>query len=328
MRNAICYRLLISLICIMMAIFVPLSVCASVGEAVDVNRKGSITVTIKNDEKVPVAEVPFRIYRVADVSADGEYTLTSKFSAYSVSLDDLDTESMASLAMTLSAYISRDGIQPEQTGVTNKRGVVKFSDVSVGLYIVTGDKTKMDDTLYYPQPFMLSIPSATDEKGIYEYDVAVDAKYETHVDEDDTPIERRVLKIWKDEDGDERPNEITVQLLRDDTVFDEVVLNESNNWRYVWSELDPEYTWQIVEKEVPADYTVSVSRTGVTFTVTNRYNPPPVEPTPTPDTPPTPTEPNKLPQTGQMWWPVPVLGAAGIALCGAGIAFKYKSKHD
>ena len=52
--------------------------------------------------------------------------------------------------------------------------------------------------------------------------------------------------------------------------------------------------------------------------------PEPSEPTssePTPEPPPEPEPPEKLPQTGQLWWPVPILCASGALLILIGIVF-------
>lgn len=61
--------------------------------------------------------------------------------------------------------------------------------------------------------------------------------------------------------------------------------------------------------------------------------PAPTPPTPTPPAsqPPTPSTPatpvtGKLPQTGQLWWPVPVLLAAGIVAIGLGRVISVRSK--
>ena len=96
-------------------------------------------------------------------------------------------------------------------------------------------------------------------------------------------------------------------------VYDTVTLNSKNNWRYTWANLDNAYRWTVVEKEME-EYTAEVTREGNTFYVTNSFSEDiPDEPTPTtkPDTPTTPGKPT-LPQTGQLWWPVPVLIAAGL----------------
>ena len=94
------------------------------------------------------------------------------------------------------------------------------------------------------------------------------------------------------------------------------MLNAANNWRYIWENLDDRSTWTLVEEKVDG-YTVSITREGVTFVVTNTYVPE------TPNTPP-PTEPGKpdqpsLPQTGQLWWPVPLLLVGGLLLVVIGL---------
>ena len=51
----------------------------------------------------------------------------------------------------------------------------------------------------------------------------------------------------------------------------------------------------------------------------------PPAPTPTPTPTPGPSE-NKLPQTGQLWWPVPVMLAAGVMLLAAGILLRRRNR--
>ena len=64
---------------------------------------------------------------------------------------------------------------------------------------------------------------------------------------------------------------------------------------------------------MPEGYTVSISREGITFVITNTLKPfEEPEPTPTPGTPDTPGE--NLPQTGVLWWPVPLLAVLGALL--------------
>ena len=146
----------------------------------------------------------------------------------------------------------------------------------------------------------------------------MNAKYETAPDSPDyNMVSRKVLKIW-DENGYEidLPKEVTVDLLKDGEVFDTVTLNADNLWRYTWEELDAGCNWSVVEREMK-DYSVSVTREGITFVITNTYNPddPDPKPTPTPTPPPDkPPEDPKLPQTGQLWWPVPMLVCAGMLL--------------
>ena len=151
-------------------------------------------------------------------------------------------------------------------------------------------------------------------------------------------VVKHVLKVWEDDGNkDKRPDEIVVQLLRDGRVYDNVTLNEGNNWRHIWTGLDADSRWRVVEYETPKGYTVAVDRQGITFVMTNSWTeeipdePPPegnIPPPPDeniPDEPPPgsdwpggdePDEPGEpdLPQTGVLWWPVPVLACAGLFL--------------
>ena len=120
----------------------------------------------------------------------------------------------------------------------------------------------------------------------------------------------KVLKVWRG-GAQQRPEEIRVQLLRDGKVCDTVTLSAENGWRHTWEGLDAAHGWQVVEQTVPEGYTVSISREGVTFVITNTLKPS-EEPEPTPGTPDTPGE--NLPQTGVLWWPVPLLAVLGALL--------------
>lgn len=93
--------------------------------------------------------------------------------------------------------------------------------------------------------------------------------------EDDTML--TVRKIWED-DGKDRPDSVTVQLLRNGEVQDEIELNQSNNWIYTWSQLDADYHWSVTEADVPNGYKATYTTTGNTTTITNTEENKPVEP--------------------------------------------------
>lgn len=119
-------------------------------------------------------------------------------------------------------------------------------------------------------------------------------------DEDSTT--RTVIKRWDDAGYEQkRPDTITATLLKDGTVYDTRTISRTDSWQYTWSGI-PRYSpdgteivWTIQENAVPG-YISSIRETGDTFILTN-----------------TP-EHQKLPQTGLLWWPVPVLAAAGLLL--------------
>ena len=199
------------------------------------------------------------------------------------------------------------------------------------------------------------LPSLDPIENKWNYDAVIQPKLNHHpipvYPDEPTFTTREVLKVWKDDANPQnRPKEITVQLLQNGVVYDTVTLNASNNWRYTWDQLDNWSDWTVVE-QTPAGYTVTVTQEGITFVITNTSTsehpsettvpstspsePGTSESSTQPDTqghPDNPDEPDKpdqpnLPQTGLLWWPVPLLAAAGLICVIAGIAIT-RHRHE
>lgn len=279
----------------MLLVAAMLPVTAFARERVDVNRM-DCTLSIE----YPCSDVQFRLYRVADISAAGKFTLVGDFVRYSVSFVDLDSTGWKNAAATLDGYIRRDDLPPADTQATDSTGKLTFSGLQTGLYLVTWDRHTTGGYTYTPQPILVSLPGL-DADGNWTYEVSSEPKFDKDKVPDNPPdepdtVDRKVLKIWKDGGSEERPSSVTVQLLWDGRVYDEVTLSAANNWKHEWTNLDADHTWQVVEKDVPEGYTVSVGREGITFTVTNTLTPPPPpdhpdEPDNPPDNPDVPDNP-------------------------------------
>lgn len=287
---------------------------------------GTLTVNYSYDG------VAFSIYRVADIEADGEYQLSGAFANYSVTIPG---KSLRDTAATLKGYVDRDNITAAKTERTSN-GTVAFSDLAEGLYLVIGDTHTSRDSTYTPVPFLVTISGAKSGTANVKFDESTPGG-----GDEETSISYKAVKVWKNDEGQNRPASVTVQLLLNGTVYDTVTLNASNGWSCTWESSNATDSWQVVEKDVPAGYTVSVSQSGYVFTVTNTYqnpgnpdhpgspdtpdkpdtpdtpNTPDTPDTPnTPDTPDTPDVPDNpdIPQTGQLWWPVIVLACCGAVL--------------
>lgn len=176
-----------------------------------------------------------------------------------------------------------------------------------------------------------------------------------------------VIKAWRNESRDtERPQKIAVDLLQDGEVYETIVLSEDNDWRYTWKNLEKDHKWQLVENKTPEGYTTSVSKDGNAYTVTNTLrgggrNPitdpeepgttiidrPPAliempnvpvdtdvptdiitKPDPIVDIPDGKIPLGDIPQTGQTWWPVPLLLAVGIGCVVGGSAYQIKKRKE
>lgn len=352
------------------------------------------------------AGIKFNIYKVGEISAHREVTLTGNFKGYSISLEDKEA------AQTLAAYALRDNISPDATSITNSEYNAVFNGLSRGVYLITGKSIVIYNKRYTALPVIVSVLNDEESRNI-----TVKGKYE--VKNISTPggggspsegtTEVSVLKVWK---GGTDKKDVTAQLLRDGIVYNEVVLNSANNWRSTWKGLSDSYSWTVVEKNVVEGYEVSIEKDGSVFIITNTYKPTipekpdkentteatttslkdeipekPEDPETfvTPDTPEeagdsdSPNNPSeepdsdnpdlgnkslslgsprdnqtppeeekgnvgnklnrpdtpidkpksgegKLPQTGQLWWPVPIFACAGILFIIIGMGYRRKEE--
>lgn len=285
---------------------------AAAAEAIDPQQPVSLTVTFRSGE-VPLADLPFRLYLVATVDPCGELTVTEDFSLFRVDIRGENDAAWRALASTLEGYVAQSPIAPIDEGCTDENGQIFFpqrtAQLSQGLYFIPGLRYVQDDYIYEVEPFMVLLPSAVDDQWVY--DLSVQPKYSQP---EDKPMMCHVIKVWND-DGNEaaRPAQIVVQLLCNGEVYDTVTLSAANDWRYTWSELSGHARWTVTE-QVPENYTVTITREGNCFIVTNTGEPP---------------EPGaELPQTGQLWWPVPLLALAGLALLCAGVRRRRGERHE
>lgn len=295
---------------------------------IDLEQDVNLTISAQEGE-IPLVGAKFDIYLVATVDEYGELTTTEEFDQFHVNIQGQNDDAWKKLASTLEGYVLRDEIVPTDTGKTDDQGMLFFpnnqENLKQGLYLVIGDRHTQDGYVYEASPFVVLLPSLDKEANDWVYEVSVNSKHDSEqVPEEPNTTTREVLKVWKDEEHEkERPKEIIVQLLCDGKIFKTETLNADIGWNYTWTGLDSDHKWTIVEKELK-NYTVTVTREGVKFVVTNTYNGPENPTSTVPDKP----GKTKLPQTGQLWWPVPVLIAAGLLLVVIGLLRRRGVNHE
>ncbi len=305
-------RIFAALLCTLMlaVIFQPQVFATGV---IDTNRDVTLTVDYRyGDTALP--EAKFDVYKLANISPYSEFTLTSDFSDYPISVDGLDASGWNTLATTLKGYVQADKLAPTASGTTDADGRLDFT-VKPGLYLVVGGGIIQDEYSYTCAPFVVCLPGTDTENNVWNYDVTVRPKAQrdrSYDPLDSSVITRKVLKVWEDHGyTDEIPNEIKITLYCDGQEKETVILNKANNWRYTWDNLERGHDWSVVEEAVEG-YTVTITEEGQTFVVTNTNIKSAVDPVPVnPDKP--------LPQTSVLWWPVPILLMGGIILLGIGL---------
>lgn len=121
------------------------------------------------------------------------------------------------------------------------------------------------------------------------------------------PLDVVVRKVWSSDDMKNRPDSVTVTLYNGDVPYETVRLGAWNNWTHAWKDRSVYGNWQVVESNIPKGYAPSYSVSGNVVTITNTRS---------------------LIQTGQLNWPVWVLGGAGLVLVSLGGAMLLKKKRE
>lgn len=243
----------------------------------------------------------FNIYKIGEINEKGEISLKEEFLNYPINYKKHNQEEWNKDAQTLKGYIQRDNIIPSFKEKTNHEGIYR-GKLETGLYLITGDIQIIDNYVYDSSPFFVLLPNnKTKIEKINIFPKITRRKTE------ESRINKNVIKIWKDNGYKKnRPKSIRVELLSDGKVFDSVVLSKENNWRHTWKDLDSHKNWNVVEQGVEVgDYTVSIGHDSDTFIVENTI----VKAGTTPK-----INQKKLPQTGQMKWPINVFILLGSIL--------------
>ena len=229
----------------------------------------------------PLEGMEVSIYRIADDNG-----LVSPYDTYPVSLNG----DLQACANALVNYIKVDNIGADGYATSGIDKKVYFDGLEKGLYLISVKPIDDGTYVYSPQVTLVNLES----------ELVVDLKYD-RVLKGSEPIILHVLKVWKNDDVDNRPSSIEVTLLRDGVIYDKQELNKLNHFSFTWNGLDSSYTYDVIEDNVPSGYTVGLSRSGNTVTVTNDGGI--VKNVSASD---------KLPLTGQLWWPVPFLVIVGF----------------
>ena len=304
-------------------------------------RKGDITLT----------GMKWKLYRVG-VRTENGFALSGDFASYPIDINEITEENVAEKSKTLESYAVADGIAPVGKGETDKNGELKFSGLSSGIYLAVGRTLNIGNTFYVPSSLLLE----ADEKDTsFSYDAYPKFSYATL---SGSVASYTVRKVWINDTPESiaHPTYVTVDLFRNEEIYDTIVLNEENNWSYQWNDLEPINDWYVVERDIPVDYSVIIDFNSTQYLIKNSYKPKDTTPvittvstetttttstdigkitntsttatatTMTNVTKPTVTT-TKLPpltQTGQLWWPVLPLGAGGILLISLGTLIKNK----
>lgn len=254
---------------------------------IDFDKKGNIKVTlIENSENVVVEGAEITIYKVADAT---EYNNNLKFEyvdeikSCDFNLEDLENSNATSEILKC---ITKDVLSITKS--TNDKGIVTFDNLDLGLYIVT--QSNKVEGFSVIDSFLVMIPNVINNEWIY--DISALPKTDIY-----KVMDLIINKVWNTV-NENLPHEILVNLYKNDEVIETVVLNEENNWSYTFEDIEASDEYYIKEVNVPKGYIDSYQIVDNVFTIINS---------------------DKLPQTGQIFYPIVFLIISGVIFILIGI---------
>lgn len=265
-------------------------------EEFDPHRTGAISVTLTEQyEKTPIAGAELSLHYIATVgiNTDGQlnYIYTDAFAGTDIAIDDPD------LAVKLNGWLSENPVDGSPL-TTDATGTALWEDLPLGLYLVR--QTNAVAGFAPCTPFLVTVPQVDGENYVYQ----VNASPKTEVAK---LTEITIKKVWNTDANSKAADSVTVWLLRGEQLVAIATLNEANNWQVTYQDMPESDSYTIEEVDVPQGFTATYKRSGYVFTVTNT---------------------STLAQTGQLVWPIPVLGFAGVLLLTAGCLLLWKKRKQ
>ena len=249
----------------------------------------------------------FHFYKIAEYVGPNQYTVAERFQSYVgkvTGLDriqDLDAEEMKMLSSTLRSITITNGMEPDETLETDDTGKLVWNNTPKAMYLIVGDKTYDAEYIYTPMPVILSVPYEITEGEWMDNVEVLHNKMEKK--EREMAARISVTLVWRNKPSEEDvPEEVEVTLFENDIPYEEEELDEENNWSHTWEDLEPEEEWNVEEEELPDGFTYSYVPDDDGIVIINTYE---EEAEPELD--------ETIPQTGQIWWPVPVLAVWGCS---------------
>ena len=263
--------IIVFLLCVCLSLMPCQVLAVSTADAVEqisTNQVCSLTVSYHCDG-MAFADMPVKLYKIADVSVDYQYTLTASFTSSGLALNGISSIGEWNvIRSTLESNIIAYELEADTIAETDQAGQVCFEGLKPGLYLAVTAPVTQNNLRCSFQSALVALPGLGSD-GCWQYETSVSSKPEiiTPTEED---IQLKVLKLWKGDNGRrDRPRSITVEIFRDGVSYQTVVLSENNYWTYSWTAKKDGSKWTVTERNIPKGYTLAVEERGNSFILTN-----------------------------------------------------------
>lgn len=276
---------------IFIAILTVATLCSSALPCFAATQNGKISITLEDKEKKQIDNMSVDICQIATLNNAGYFPVTT-FENSGISIAAIVNNPDEYVAKTIVDYVKTNNIKT--TSAVSKNGKVEFDKLDLGIWLVFPKENEK----YTFNPYIVFLPLSSSGKLYYE--VSSTPKLEDNAPNE---INIYVIKKWEDKNNasKKRPDSVTIELLNGDKVVSSVMLSEENGWAHTFLKLEKGVQYKVREKSV-ANYKAEYSGDAVNgFVITNTYNG------------------EKLPQTGQLWWPIVIIAIAGTCFVLLGV---------
>ena len=260
--------------------------------------KGFILIESKVGEEI-VHGIKWRVFSIGS-RGDNGFVLNETFADSGVKLDDMSAEAVKADAETLCDYIFANQIQPDFEEASDENGIAEVYAQNAGIYLIYSNEATIDKYTYRSSPAIVELkksegsvvlPKIEKEKTEDDESGPDDSSHDTHDSESSN-------------DSSDSDSDVSDR----DTPDSDSSANDS-------SSADSSSSDGSTSSTSDSDSSRG-TRSGTDNNSGNKTQ--------------GGGSSEKLPQTGQLWWPVPVLSVSGLVLVALGmrVSMKKDGKDD
>jgi hypothetical protein len=299
-------RLISKLTAIICILILGLSTALAAGSDENTH-ENTLTIICKNtDGSKAIVGIELKAYNVGSKDAYGNYTLKSAYSTVKTPTSQTTVSELTGIVSDIAEIIKANEVGIDYTAKSDNDGNAVFENISDGIYVILGEPVEYDGYKYTIKPLFVEVSSSL--KPNNSVDISAVAKVSEElipVVEEPSPTPTDTPTPTPTATPSATPSASPAPTNPEATPTDTPVPSSTPT-------ATPTPNLDEDTASGKDQITPGISQDDSTLTGEN-------QPTPTP------TEVEaKLPQTGQLWWPVPVLFAAGIIFIGIGIRLSKK----
>lgn len=238
--------------------FLGLLMLCSMVCTVEAVETGSIYIDYHYEES-PLPQVGYQVYQLYKLDTAGNYAPCTQYEDLGELEDFVDNDTWLKQTQVAENFINVNGISPDQKGETNEMGRAVIEDLKEGIYLVNFDKKTLEDVSYLADSVMLMVPGSLENDEEWVQTIIPKVSSYDDPQEAEKQFDIFVLKYWREDNAEVRPQDISIALYKDGKLEDTVVLSASNEWHYHWEDVDPDATWGVEEVEIPYHYKAEVT---------------------------------------------------------------------